>query len=168
MLTFRIPRVLVPALVLAAACADTGGTGDDPRSTLDAGYTAPPPAVPAAPPVSYDAGAPAVSYPSPSSSGTPPTVPPSYDAGRPAVGGSSAPLPASDAGLDLGGLLSAGSSLFGASDGGASGSGAGKPPASGSASKCQNAVCVDVFDCFLWHPDLGDCGFTACEGAVCK
>jgi hypothetical protein len=36
------------------------------------------------------------------------------------------------------------------------------------AASCDNAVCFDVFDCVLWHPDLGHCAFTKCEAFVCK
>jgi len=43
-------------------------------------------------------------------------------------------------------------------------------PTSGSgadAGSCDNMVCFDVFDCALWHPG-NLCGFTKCEGFVCK
>jgi len=33
---------------------------------------------------------------------------------------------------------------------------------------CANAVCFDVFDCYLFHSDLGSCNFTECDGFVCK
>lgn len=38
----------------------------------------------------------------------------------------------------------------------------------GGAVSCDNAVCFDIFDCALWHPDMLNCGFTKCEGFVCK
>jgi hypothetical protein len=33
---------------------------------------------------------------------------------------------------------------------------------------CADAVCFDVFDCYLWHADIVDCGFTDCVDFVCK
>jgi hypothetical protein len=33
---------------------------------------------------------------------------------------------------------------------------------------CAEAICFDVFDCYIFHPDKIDCGFTACDGFVCK
>jgi hypothetical protein len=38
----------------------------------------------------------------------------------------------------------------------------------GAALKCDNAGCFDIFDCVIFHPDLGGCGFTKCEGLICK
>jgi hypothetical protein len=34
--------------------------------------------------------------------------------------------------------------------------------------KCDNAACFDIFDCAIFHPDLLNCGFTKCEGFICK
>jgi hypothetical protein len=39
---------------------------------------------------------------------------------------------------------------------------------SGGANSCDNAICWDVFDCFIFHADLVNCKFTKCEAFVCK
>ena len=33
---------------------------------------------------------------------------------------------------------------------------------------CADAVCFDVFDCYLWHIDSIDCGFTDCVDFICQ
>lgn len=66
-----------------------------------------------------------------------------------------------DGGITLPGLGELGGLLGGASDGGAA-----KP--SGDGGMCENLVCFDIFDCAIFHPDALDCGFTKCEGFVCK
>jgi hypothetical protein len=52
--------------------------------------------------------------------------------------------------FDDGGLFSGGGSRDASADGGAA---------------CKDALCFDVFDCWIYH---GGCGFTACEGLICK
>jgi hypothetical protein len=84
---------------------------------------------------------------------------PGADGGIPGADGGIGLPNLGDAGLDLGGLLG---------DGGLFGGGGQPKPDAGSPSKCQNAICIDVFDCYLFHPDLTDCGFTACDFGVCK
>lgn len=37
-----------------------------------------------------------------------------------------------------------------------------------STAECKDQICIDVFDCYLFHPDKTACGFTACENFVCK
>jgi hypothetical protein len=77
------------------------------------------------------------------------------DAGKTSGGDGGITLPDLAELGDLGGLLG------GASDGGAA-----KP--SGDGGMCENLVCFDIFDCAIFHPDALDCGFTKCEGFVCK
>lgn len=76
-------------------------------------------------------------------------------------GGSKAP--GSDAGIslpDLSGILNG----FGAtSDASVSSSGDG-----GLVASCENLFCFDIFDCAIFHTDKLDCGFTKCEGFICK
>jgi hypothetical protein len=90
--------------------------------------------------------------------------------GRPASAGSGGSTPATSSGSggttgsagmggadDPFGLADAG--LFDPTDPNA------PPPAAG---QCADAVCVDVFDCTLWHTDLvGVCNFTDCVDFVC-
>jgi hypothetical protein len=40
--------------------------------------------------------------------------------------------------------------------------------AAGAVTSCENLVCFDVFDCAIWHIDSINCGFTSCDGFVCK
>lgn len=57
----------------------------------------------------------------------------------------------------------------GAATGGTAGAATGGTGgAAADAGSCDNAVCFDVFDCVIWHLDLGYCGFTKCENFVCK
>ena len=56
----------------------------------------------------------------------------------------------------------------GASSGGTGGVGGMSTGGAGGAASCDNAVCFDVFDCVLWHPDMLNCGFTKCEAFTCK
>jgi hypothetical protein len=53
----------------------------------------------------------------------------------------------------------------GATDGGKTAPASSKD---GGVDQCANAVCFDVFDCAIFHPDALDCGFTACVGFVCQ
>lgn len=72
-----------------------------------------------------------------------------------------------DAADPLTGILDGLGSLLG--DGGSAPSSSGGGGASSAdGGMCANAICIDVFDCYLFHPDLVDCGFTACDGFVCK
>jgi len=58
--------------------------------------------------------------------------------------------------------------------GGATGSSDGGKPATsssgdGGVDHCgPDLFCFDIFDCAIFHPDALDCGFTKCEGFVCK
>lgn len=56
----------------------------------------------------------------------------------------------------------------GATSTGGTGAGAMASGGATGAASCDNALCWDIFDCFLFHPDLGHCAFTKCEGFVCK
>jgi hypothetical protein len=38
----------------------------------------------------------------------------------------------------------------------------------GGGPKCDNATCFDIFDCYLYFPQATACGFTKCEGLLCK
>lgn len=38
----------------------------------------------------------------------------------------------------------------------------------GGMDQCANEACFDIFDCFLYHPNAAMCGFTKCDGFICK
>jgi hypothetical protein len=59
----------------------------------------------------------------------------------------------------LGGNMSGGSS----SDGGAA-----PVKLSPDDPMCKDSPCFDVFDCYIFHIQKIDCGFTACDGFICK
>ena len=67
------------------------------------------------------------------------------------------------AGDILGGL----GGLFGGLGGGASDGGTANQADAG---ECESSprVCWDVFDCYIFHPGDLACGYTKCEGFVCK
>jgi hypothetical protein len=50
-----------------------------------------------------------------------------------------------------------------ASDGGAS-----TPNGADGGLDCKNLYCFDVFDCYIFHPQAGACGITACNLGVCQ
>jgi hypothetical protein len=54
--------------------------------------------------------------------------------------------------------------------GGTGGSGgvAGQGGSAGGADMCANETCFDIFDCFLYFANATTCGFTKCEGLICK
>lgn len=159
-------------LLTVAACSETGDSSTDggtpgagsydsatPIPVVDASTYIPSFPTPTPTPVGVvDAGKPVVQV---DASVLPPVVDasaPKPDAGPglPGLGDGGITLPnlGGDGGLDLGGLF-----------------GGGNPPPTpdaGKPNKCQNAICIDVFDCYLFHPDLGDCGFTACDFGTCK
>jgi len=77
-----------------------------------------------------------------------------------------------DAGDPLGGLAGLGGlgGLGGFLGGGGASDAGTSQPTGDAGNDCTSSprVCWDVFDCYIFHPgDLG-CGYTSCEGFVCK
>lgn len=170
----RLSIAALGAVAMLGGCAE-GGEDDpfDPGFVVDSGASwladaGASPFVPSTPPGS--SSAPITTTPT-----TPVTVYDAgigvYDAGSSSPvrqdAGSSSSASGPDAGNPLDGIISGLGGLLGSGDGGAP-----KPAGDGGAAKdnpiCKEAICFDVFDCYIFHTDKLDCGFTACDGFVCK